>query len=302
MKPLTVRVTMRTPADVVRDTGELATLPGLYLRLAELAGDPRRSAEDLGRVIADDPALTARLLRLANDAPQGASGGVDTVSEALAVVGTADAADLALATSVMRHFDGVVPEWVDLESFWRHSVGVGIAARTLAVHRGSATPERLLVGGLLHDIGRLALLIADGPGMSRIISRARRTRSPLHDIERETLGYDHADVGRALLASWQLPAGLQEMAGAHHRPETAVGYPLECAIVHLADMIANALALGSSGEVLVPPPSATAWEIAEISPDALPSLLADIDRQYADTVQVMLLYDHLHRAGDQAAD
>ena len=126
---------MRKASDLLKGVVSVSSLPGVYLRLSNVVGDPRSSASDVGRVIADDPGLTARLLRLVNSAMYGFPSKIETVSRAISIVGTQQLQDLALATSVIRLFANMPQELVTMESFWRHSVACGVAARALAGRR-----------------------------------------------------------------------------------------------------------------------------------------------------------------------
>ena len=114
--------------------------------------DPRSATADFGAVVSDDPSLTARLLRLVNSAFYGFPSKIESVTQALSVVGTSQLNDLVLATSVLRVFKGVPKEFVDMDSFWQHSLACGVCVRVLAAQRRESN-----VAGLLHDLGRLIL-------------------------------------------------------------------------------------------------------------------------------------------------
>ena len=281
---------MRSPAALVAASSRLASLPSVYLRLTETANDPHSSQAALARVIGDDPALAARLLRLVNSALYGPGRTIDTVGDALAFVGTTAVLDLALASSVLRVFAGIPRELVDMEAFWRHSIACAVTARTLAAARPGISAERCFVAGLLHDVGRLVIFLEEPDAAREAIVRARATGRLLHDAERELFGFDHADVGRALAEAWRLPVTLREAVGGHHRPAAAGA--IEASVVHIADVIANALELGSAGAPLVPPLDRAAWQRVAIPLDELPAMIEAAESRYNDVVQVMLVYDY----------
>lgn len=291
---------MRSAAELVRATTKLASLPSIYLRLTEVTNEPRSTAAEVARVISEDTALAARLLKLVNSSFYGFSHRIDTVTQAVSLVGTQQVLDLALASSVTRAFAGIPRERLDMDGFWRHSVACAIAARHVALRCRWPSPERAFVAGLLHDIGRLVLFLQEPQAMATALERAARDGRLLHVAEREICGFDHADVGRELLSAWKLPPVLQEAVGRHHRPERAGSHLKEAAAVHLGDLVANAMALGSSGEQLVPPLDAPAWAALGVEPEFLAELVAEVDRQHADVVQVMLVYDYWS-AGEAAA-
>jgi putative nucleotidyltransferase with HDIG domain len=281
---------MRSTAEVAREISSLATLPAMYYRLTEAANSPRTSLAEVGRIIGEDAALTSRILRLVNSAAFGSGFTVESVPQALSLLGLAEMLDLALATTVLRVFPRIPATQATMESFWRHSIACAVAARAFGELR-KVNPSRCFVGGLLHDIGRLALYLHEPGGMREAGAAARAGGHLLHDAERAILGFDHADLGRELLVLWRLPPPVQEMVACHHAPETASACRAETTLVHLADAVVNALELGSSGQTAVPPVHPTAWEGFELDALELQLLLVDIERRYADAVQVMLLLD-----------
>ncbi len=277
------------PAELVRKIGRLASLPEVYLRLHRVLSDPRSSAEDAARAIAEDPGLTARLLRIVNSAIYGLPQQVDTVTQAIRVVGTSQLLDLALATAVTRLFRQVPRGLLSMEEFWRHGLACAIGTRTLAAHRAGVNLERFFVAGILHDIGRPVLFLTVPDVAVSAMLRSRETGELLHEVERELLGFDHAEVGAALLAAWNLPMGLRIAARGHHDPDGVGASSVEAAAVHVADVLVNALELGSSGERLVPQLSPGAWQRLGLEEDCLPVVLDAIVHQYHEVVSEVFL-------------
>jgi HD-like signal output (HDOD) protein len=284
---------MRDPETLVRSSVRLTSLPTIYLRLTEVANDEGAPSSEIARVISEDTALTARLLRLVNSAFFGYQRRIDTVSQAISIVGITQLLELALGSSVLRAFEGVPPDRVDMNGFWQHSIATAIGARTLAQRRRAPNAERQFIGGLLHDVGRLILLLEEPVGMGEAMERATAEDLLLVEAERMVFGFDHADVGRALLHAWKMPGALQVLVGAHHAPESAGEFAVEAATIHLADILAHALALGTSGEKLVPPLQPQAWAQLQLTEDDISGAMAAIDREHADVVQIMLVYEEL---------
>ena len=267
----------------------VASLPNIYLRLSAVVSDPRSSAAAVGRVIADDPGLTARLLRLGDSAMYGSLSRIETVTHSISIVGTAQLQNVALATSVIRLFARMPESVVTMESFWRHSIACGVIARTLASRRREINVERYFVAGLLHDIGRPILFMQAPEEARAAVMRSRETGEPLFEAEHAILGFDHSHVGQALLDMWKLPPSLREPVAHHHHPERSQRFPVETAAVHVADLIANALRLGTSGEPRIPPLMPQAWELIGVSPAGLDDVLAEAERHYEAAVQVIAL-------------
>ncbi len=145
------------------------------------------------------------------------------------------------------------------------------------------------MAGLLHDIGR-PIMYLKAPDQARAaIERARERGAPLFESEQHQFGFDHAHVGHALLELWKLPPSLREAVLLHHHPERAQRFPVEAAVVHVADLITNALGLGSSGENLVPPVVPEAWEKIGLSPAMIPDVVEEAERHYESAVKIMAL-------------
>jgi HD-like signal output (HDOD) protein len=260
---------------------DLPSLPLVYTSLRAALDDPRTSVTRIADILGQDAALTARLLRLVNSAFYAFSVPVETVSRAVLLVGTEQVHDLALATMVVRLFDGIPGGLIDMPGFWRHGLATGVAARVLAGFRRESNVERLFVAGVLHDVGRLVLVRGQAAACRQALVRCRREGTPLTAIERETLGVDHTDVGGALAMAWHLPPALRDAVAFHHEPGQATDHPDEAAVVHLADVIVHAMELGDSGDPRVPPLDGGAWERVGLPSGALGAVLDEIDRQMA---------------------
>jgi putative nucleotidyltransferase with HDIG domain len=278
--------------DLVRSVSQVGTVQPIYERLGAVMNHPLSSATDIGRVISDDPDLTARLLRLVNSPIYGFPSRISTVSQAISIVGMNQLHDLAVAASFSQLFGNVPQELVSMTSFWRHSVACGVGARSIAVLRKEPNVERFFVAGLLHDIGRPIIYQRLPEDSRRALERARRSGALLQEVEVEVFGFHHGQVGAALLDRWRLPSLLQEAVAWHHQPKYASRFPVEAAVVHVADHLANALQFGTSGERLVPPLRSEAWDRVGLAPTALPTLLTQIEVQFADAVAAILGAGH----------
>lgn len=274
---------------LVRESPTLASLPTIYTRLAEAIERPRVSATQIADIIASDAALTARLLRLVNSTFYAFSARIDTVQQAVLLIGTQPIHDLALATSVLSVFPGIPHELVSMRSFWEHSIATGVTARMLATYRNERRAERFFVAGILHDIGRL-LLFALRPDAARTaLTRSRTEGEPLIVAEHAAFGFDHGEAGGAVLEAWKLPEDLQTIVRCHHAPAEAGQYQRDAALVHVADVIATAMKIGDSGDPAVPALAPDAWEQLELAPTILSALTDEVDRQVHEVARSMLI-------------
>ncbi len=243
-----------------QDSKSFPALSTIFYELEKEIDYPRSTSESIGNILTKDPSLVSRLLALSNSAFYGFSRRVETIPNAIQLLGLKQIRDLVMATAVMDSFIGISSDLLDMNDFWIHSISCGVAAASLAQEKSDPNPERYFVGGLLHDIGRLAMLIKMPEEMSIVLTQHRETKILTHLIEQDILGFNHAIVGGRLIEQWRLPIGLGEMVKHHHTPEKSTSASFETAIIHLADILVHALELGNSGETIVPSFSPLAWE------------------------------------------
>ncbi len=256
----------------------LASLPNIVTEINRVIGDPRSSAIHVANVISNDPNLSAKLLKIVNSAFYSFPSKIDTISRAVMIVGSKQLSTLALGTSVINIFQVIPADLVDMKSFWKHSIACGISARMIAGYKNVANTERLFVAGLLHDIGRL-LIYKHLPGEGReILLQAKGANCLLRSAELEILGFDHTQIGGLLLKKWKLPLMLEQAVGNHHQPSESQ-YPLEATVVYIADILINALRIGTSGERFVPPILPEVWIELGLPIEIFTNMVPLIDRQ-----------------------
>jgi HD-like signal output (HDOD) protein len=277
-----------TAERLVSGCSQVASLPDLYQRLNDAIDAPNTPFSAIARIVSDDTGFTARLLRIANSALYSFPSRIETVERAMSIIGTRQLRELALATTVIRLFNGLDVKLVSMESFWRHSLCCGAAARVIATARREINIERFFTLGMLHDIGRLVMYHQIPGDSARMLAMARDESELLYRIEQRELGFTHADVGRLLLANWRLPPAQVEAVGNHHASHLSLHYPLETAAVHIADVIANALQIGSSGEELVPSIDAEAWRKLELPVDQLETVVEHAASQAEEAARLFI--------------
>lgn len=233
-----------TPEQLARDVSSLVSLPRAYHRISEMLENPHYGSADIGKVIAHDPALTARVLRLVNSAHYALAYKIGSIPQAITILGSRALQELVLTTSVTSAFSKISSKLVDMADFWHHSIYCGILARAIARHQRYDQPEQIFVAGLLHDIGKL-VLYHRLPEQSEIILRQfAASDQPLFRIEREILGFDHAAVGAALLNAWKLPDIYRTTTAFHHTPTRASTFIDEVALVHVANALTKKIEPG----------------------------------------------------------
>lgn len=279
---------MGTPDQLIKENTSISSLPETFLMINETIRDPDSSFDDLARVIGHDTSLTARLLRIVNSSFYGFPQQVETLTHALSIVGTEQLYDLALATTVLTQFKGIRKEWLDMNAFWRHSVGCGIAARVIAQHCRQLNTERYFLSGVLHDVGRLILLENYPDLIVSCLDQSIGDGPLLVDLEQKVLGFHHGDIGAALCRAWNLPPLLEEVIACHHHPATASVFPKETGILYLGNLIATAMQLGCSGDHRVPPLNEGVWNQSRLTPGHLSGIWNQIQVQFEQSVGIVL--------------
>ncbi|MBF0118276.1 MAG: HDOD domain-containing protein [Desulfobacterales bacterium] len=273
--------------NLIKDKIELPSLPNVFNQLLEVINDPRSSGTKISDIVSKDTSLSTKLLSLANSSFYGFRRKVDTLTDAIIMIGTQQITALAIGISVLNYFKDIPTDLIDMKSFWKHSLCCGITARNIATYKykTSSNIERLFVGGLIHDIGRL-ILYKYHPEQSReTLLSTRKDNNLLYNAESEILGIRHTIVGKSLLEKWKIPLSIENIVAYHHNPLSSQE-PLEPAIVNIADIIANALRIGSSGENFVPPLDPKVWEYIGLSKNILLSIIKQIDKQLFEIIRL----------------
>ncbi|MDH3713454.1 MAG: HDOD domain-containing protein [Gammaproteobacteria bacterium] len=239
----------RDAEQLIENVSQLVSPPEVYYQLESLIHKPHTSLDDIANVIRTDLDLSARLLRIANSAFYGFPAKVESIPRALATVGTRQLRDLVLATTVVRLFSQIPFELINMNLFWRHSMHTGLLARNLASLAGEPNEERFYLVGLLHDIGHLVLYLKLPDQVQKILLQASEQKLPRYQVEIDNLGYEHGELGAALLTSWRLPAAVIEPVRYHHFPSSASNYPIEATLVS----VANALVHETADEQTIAP-------------------------------------------------
>ena len=269
-------------AVAVASISHIATLPEITLKIIELVENPRSTAQDLHKVISNDPALVARILKVVNSAFYGLPGQIGSINRAIVLLGLNAVKNIVIAASLAKLFRGgrVSPQF-SAKDLWTHSIAVGVFSKMIVHQLNNALPDEAFLAGLIHDIGILVELQAHREPLVEISERASREETRYIDIETQIIGVDHQALGAGLTTKWKFPRSFQYVTGFHHNP---MALAQECRwltnVVHVADHICCRQGMGYSltckGEPLDPAVLAELGltmesldELAKSLPDAL---------------------------------
>lgn len=220
----------------------LPSPPTLYLELTRATARPDVTMAELAALVEQDPAMTAKVLQLANSALFGLHAKQASVHQALVYLGVQRLKALTLTAHVFLEGHAGT-RCLDLDALQRHSLAVAQLAQQFV--RDPARADITFTAALLHEVGRVLIAMAEPVVAAEVARASAASGRPAHELEYERLGTTHADAGAYLLALWGLPLEIVEAVRCHHRPDEA---PVEAVIaVHVADALLREAETGRGG-------------------------------------------------------
>lgn len=258
------------------DTRTLPTLPGIVTKLNALADNEKSSMQEMARLISSDQILSARILRLANSPSYGFYR-VATISNAMILLGVDVVKSLVLSSSIFEIMEN------SALGLWEHSLGAGVAANIIAKHLSLPDCEEIATAALLHDIGKVIIRLKLQDEYDVLLAKASQSGRALHELERETIGTDHAEVGGWLGKNWFLPEKLVVPITCHHNVGGATCHQVKTAVVHFADVLIKASGFGCSGDQFVPVIQPSAWNKLGMTEETLTEIVEELEEKLVDS-------------------
>lgn len=220
----------------------LPSLPSLYAEVIEEVRNPNGSIKKVGEIISKDVGMTAKVLQLVNSAFFGLSRHVSSPVQAAGLLGFETLQSLVLAVNVFSQFDRAKSHTFCIESFWRHSMETGTAAKQIAAAENASeqVAADALMAALLHDAGKLMLAQEAAEPYQEALALADSKGIPHWEAEQEILGATHAEAGAYLLGLWGLPDPIVEAVAYHHCPShTMCNSLIPLTAVHVANALVH---------------------------------------------------------------
>ncbi len=227
---------MATIQDFFDEKIKLPSPPAIALKILEAVRKDENSFDELARIISADPALTARILKIANSSLYGFPNPVDSLSQATALIGTNALKNIALSFVIVQDFQKAPQGSFDLSLFWRRAITSAVAAEILAEYIGMHDQD-LFVSALLQDIGVLILYLSDTSSYMGLQDEKRVSGKTTCQMEQKTFGFDHTEVGSHLLSIWNLPEAIHQPILFHHTDIVEAPYKNISRILNFADKI-----------------------------------------------------------------
>lgn len=265
----------------IQNISNIPTLPTVIEKITRLLQNPQTSAEEVGRAITTDQSIASKVLKLVNSAFYGFPGKISTITHAIVILGFSTVKNIVLTASIFDFFQkrGQLHPDFDMEQFWQHSLACGAASQAIAKYIGYEQKEECFIGGLVHDIGKVALCQYLPEDFELVVKEVKKKGILFYDAEREQLGTTHEEIGAVLTERWNLPKNLQDVVRYHHHPSLSQTHRTMTGIVQIADVFIRALDFGYGGDDKIPLIDQASWKKLGFSSLALGPLLQDIDEE-----------------------
>src|SRR3954452_12884537 len=236
-------------SESIKKVTTIATLPEVTAQIIKTVEDPKSTATQLHKIVAHDPALVSRILKVVNSAFYGLPGQIASIERAIVLLGLNAVKNIAVAASLGQLFRGVkLCEGFTAKDLWRHCVAVGVGARELARQQSLPIADEAFLAGMIHDVGMLVSLQSNPEQLKLVCQRAQQEggTKDFCTIEREVSGgIDHQMLGAALAEQWKFPRPCVLVAGWHHRPSQLTDANRKLVhLVHIADTMCCQAGLG----------------------------------------------------------
>jgi len=234
-----------TRDEVIRRSRLMPSFPGIVNEILATLDDPGANLNALVRCINLDPVITARVLSVANMAATRGrrDAQVSNIYTATSLIGMGKVRSIALISSLGNFMQNAALPPLP-SAFWEHSVAISVCAEELANHVSvPVNADAALIAGLLHDIGQLWLHALDAQATRDCWQQSTAGQQDIVALEQQVFGVDHATIGAWLAEHWQLSPSITAAIQHHHNPDAALAQPL-VALVHVAEVLGNALDLG----------------------------------------------------------
>lgn len=250
--------------ETIIETQEFATLPNVAARVLQILDDEAVNVRDIARVIETDSSLTLKLLRVANSPLYGTVSEVTSIQQSIITLGLSRLTNIVLGISIFSRFmmntNKDIVEY--LEKFWWHAASTGMVAKSFSTKINRFFKENEFIGGLLHDIGKLALFQYDNKKYMQVIELIEKEGFTDIAAEIKIFGVDHTEVGGAIAKTWRLPSTLHDIIRYHHTPELAENNLDLVAAIRFTDILCEVWGAGfHEGITKLDMENTNAWKV-----------------------------------------
>ena len=269
---------------VISNINNLPTPPIVFNQIQKALSNDNTSAAQIASILQEDPAISAKVLKLTNSAFYSLSREVETVKQAVVIIGMEAVRNLVLSASVLGMFHGNSVDRQYQDHFWRHSLAVASASRLVAKNSDTAEPidiDSAFSAGLLHDIGKIIIACYLPDEFKQLVERRQTdTTTSDYDLEEQVFGYNHAQIGGFLGTHWKLPTKLQHAIIFHHHPSECPVDLMTPYVVHAGNYIAKKSFFDDDESLFTDKLEDEALEKLGIPEDTIPALCEKLKEEY----------------------
>ena len=250
-----------SPDTLLNKIRDIPSLPEVVNRIIQLLGKPNTPASEIAQLIAYDPGLTSKVLRMVNSAAYGFQRQISSVQHAIMILGFNTIRGLVLSASIFKLFEKQGnTNALDQREIWEHSIITAMTARVIATHLRLPEADDAFSAGMLHDVGKMVLDVHFNQDYIRVLKAAQGTfhGETFSELEREILGTTHAEVGSFLANKWKLPISISQVIEYHHTPEKATSCESLVYLIALANELSSVVYM-----------SEEAFQLDSIRPDVV---------------------------------
>lgn len=277
-----------TPEQLASNCPELTTLPQVYHKLSEAINSPNCTTGIISRIVSQDPILTMKVLRMVNSAFYGFPQEIEDIPQAILIIGLQQLNDLVLANTVISLFDGYSPKIFSMEEFWKFSVASGLSARILGDISNQRFSERLFVGGLLHNIGRLIMAVSKPDLLIKAHELSIKKGILLNKAEKEVFGFSNEEMNLHLMQEWSLPSSISDISSNYLNPENSEEHQNEATIVGIANSLVQSLSIGNTGDYYINPINENQWLELDLNINSIEEASTRLNEQFKDVLNSLI--------------
>ncbi|HDD44974.1 MAG TPA: HDOD domain-containing protein [Candidatus Desulfofervidus auxilii] len=231
--------------EILEKVDQIRPLSKTVQEVLKIINAEPNNVEEVKKVVLKDQALTTNILKVCNSAYYGLSQRVSNLSHAIILLGFQTVKKILLAVSLKSTLDRKIDVY-DLKrgELFKHALACALTAELIAKEKQYKDPEVVFTAALLHDLGKVVLDQCAFEQFALIMNKVAKEKKAFWIVEKEILGFDHAQIGGLIAQRWKLPQILIEAITLHHSPEKAKFTPEVVSIVHIADVICSMLGIG----------------------------------------------------------
>ena len=213
---------------------------------------------------------------------------IEDIPQAILIIGLQQLNDLVLANTVISLFDGYKLELFSMEDFWKFSIAGGLSSRIIGNLSTQNFSERLFVGGLLHNIGRLIMAISKPDLLIEAHELSIKEEILLHEAEKRVFGFNNEEMNYHLMNEWSLPHSIIDISSHYLTPDNSTENKNEATIVGIANSLTQSLSLGYTGDYYINPIDERNWGELGLNINSIEEAATRLNEQFKDVLNSII--------------